>query len=141
MGVLKRHDGPRCGGHLDIAGAVTITVSLALAIYAVTDMNGEGSSPLHSGLLLGGAAVLAALFVFIEARAPEPLMPLGLLRERNLVVASIVGMFWASALYDWFFNGALYLQLVCKLSPLQVGLAFLPQIWLQRCCRYGLRRR
>ena len=53
-------------------------------------------------------------------------MPLGLFRLRNVAVSNVVGIFWAAAMFAWFFLSALYLQLVLGYSPLQVGLAFLP---------------
>jgi MFS family permease len=70
--------------------------------------------------------VLLAVFFVIESRVRAPLVPLGLLRKRNLATANIVGVLWAAAMFAWFFLSALYLQLVLGYSPLQVGLCFLP---------------
>jgi MFS family permease len=56
----------------------------------------------------------------------SPLVPLRLLRLRNIAVSNTVGVLWAGAMFAWFFLTALYLQLVLGYSPLQVGLAFLP---------------
>jgi MFS family permease len=53
-------------------------------------------------------------------------MPLRLFRLRNLATANVVGIFWAAAMFAWFFLSALYLQLVLGYDPLHVGLAFLP---------------
>src|SRR5207248_3036859 len=47
-------------------------------------------------------------------------------RRRNLATANVMGVLWAAAMFAWFFLSALYLQLVLKYEPLQVGLAFLP---------------
>ena len=111
---------------LDIAGAVTITASLMLAVYAIVNGNQEGwTSPQTLGVLAGAAALLG-VFLWIEARAGMPLVPLALFKLRNLVVSNIVGILWAAAMFAWFFLSALYLQLVLGYSPLQVGLAFLP---------------
>src|SRR4029079_15050335 len=49
-----------------------------------------------------------------------------LFRRRNVAVSNIVGVFWAAAMFAWFFLTALYLQQVLDYSPMQVGLAFLP---------------
>jgi EmrB/QacA subfamily drug resistance transporter len=111
---------------LDVAGAVTVTASLMIAVYAIVNGNEVGWMTLRTLGLLGIAAALFAIFVAIEARIPEPLMPLGLFRLRNLSVSSIVGVLWAAAMFAWFFLSALYLQLVLGYSPLEVGLAFLP---------------
>src|ERR671923_116996 len=77
-------------------------------------------------IVLGGAAVLLALFLVIESRVRSPLVPLGLFRLRNVATANVVGVLWAASMFAWFFLSALYLQLVLGYSPLQVGLAFLP---------------
>ena len=43
-----------------------------------------------------------------------------------MAVSNVVGIFWAAAMFAWFFLSALYLQHVLDYSPMQVGLAFLP---------------
>jgi EmrB/QacA subfamily drug resistance transporter len=111
---------------LDVAGAVTVTVSLMLAVYAIVNGNGVGWITVRTLGLLGVAATLFAIFLAIEARTSSPLMPLGLFRLRNLTFSSVVGVLWAAAMFAWFFLSALYLQLVLGYSPLEVGLAFLP---------------
>jgi MFS family permease len=79
-----------------------------------------------------------AIFVAIEAKGRAPLMPLGLFRLRNVVVANVVGVLWAAAMFAWFFVSALYLQLVLGYSPLQVGLAFLPANLIMGVLSVGL---
>jgi hypothetical protein len=76
--------------------------------------------------LLATSGLLLVIFIGIEARVPSPLLPLRLLRLRNIVVSNVVGVLWAGAMFAWFFLTALYLQLVLGYTPLQVGLAFLP---------------
>jgi len=111
---------------LDIAGAVTVTLSLLLAVYAIVDGNEAGWGSAQTIGLLVLAATLMALFLVIEARVSAPLMPLGLFRLRNLSVANVAGVLWAAAMFAWFFLSALYLQLVLNYTPMEVGLAFLP---------------
>jgi EmrB/QacA subfamily drug resistance transporter len=111
---------------LDVGGAITVTASLMIAVYAIVNGNEVGWMTLRTLGLLGVAAALFGIFIAIEARIPSPLMPLGLFRLRNLSVSSIVGVLWAAAMFAWFFLSALYLQLVLGYSPLEVGLAFLP---------------
>jgi EmrB/QacA subfamily drug resistance transporter len=111
---------------LDVAGAVTVTVALMLATYAIVNGNQAGWLSGQTVGLLAGAVVLLGAFLAIEARVDSPLMPLGLFRLRNLATANGVGVLWAAAMFAWFFLSALYLQLVLHYSPLQVGLAFLP---------------
>jgi EmrB/QacA subfamily drug resistance transporter len=114
------------GGRLDIAGAITVTGSLMLAVYAIVNGNEKGwTSGQTLGVLAASAAVFAA-FLTIESRVRVPLVPLRLFRLRNLSTASGVGVLWSGAMFAWFFMAALYLQLVLGYSPLQIGLAFLP---------------
>ncbi len=113
-------------GRLDVAGAVTVTASLMLAVYAIVNGNETGWTSGETLGLLAAAAALLAIFLVIEARVSAPLMPLGLYRLRNLSTANVVGVLMAGAMFGWFFLSALYLQLVLGYSPLQVGLAFLP---------------
>ena len=113
-------------GRLDVAGAVTVTASLMLAVYAIVNGNEQGWTSARTLGVLGAAAVLLGVFLVIEARAAAPLVPLGLFRLRNLAISNVVGVLWAAAMFAWFFLSALYLQLVLGYSPLEVGLAFLP---------------
>jgi EmrB/QacA subfamily drug resistance transporter len=111
---------------LDLAGAVTVTTSLMLAVYAIVNGNEVGWTTVRTLGLLAVAAGLFVTFLVIESRISSPLMPLGLFRIRNLAFANVVGVLWAAAMFAWFFLSALYLQLVLGYSPLEVGLAFLP---------------
>ena len=88
--------------------------------------------------MLAGAAVLLALFLAIEARVRSPLVPLGLFRLRNVATANVAGVFWAAAMFAWFFLSALYLQKVLHYSPLKVGLAFLPTSLIMGAFSLGL---
>jgi EmrB/QacA subfamily drug resistance transporter len=114
------------GARLDIAGAVTVTASLMLAVYAIVNGNETGWSSGETIGLLAAAAVLLAVFLVIESRVSAPLMPLGLFRLRNISTANAVGMLMAGGMFGLFFLSALYLQLVLGYSPLEVGLGFLP---------------
>jgi len=110
----------------DVGGALTITASLMLAVYAIVNGNEAGwTSTQTMSLLLTSVALLIA-FIFIEQRVKHPLIPLGIFRLRNLAIANIAAILWAAAMFAWFFISALYMQSVLGYSALQVGLAFLP---------------
>jgi EmrB/QacA subfamily drug resistance transporter len=126
MRVLPAGSRSGAGGRVDIAGAITVTAALMLAVYAIVNGNGAGWTSAQTLGLLAAAAVLLGGFVALESRISAPLVPLGLFRLRNLATANGVGVLWAGAMFAWFFLSALYLQLVLGYSPLQVGLAFLP---------------
>ena len=113
-------------GRLDVAGAVTVTSALMVAVYAIVNGNRVGWVTGQTLGLLGVAVGLLILFLVIESRVEAPLVPLRLFRLRNLATANVIGVLSAAAMFAWFFLSALYLQLVLGYSPLQVGLAFLP---------------
>ena len=117
---------PAAAQRLDLAGAVTVTVALMLAVYAIVNGNEVGWLTARTLGLLAAAGVLMAVFLALEARVGSPLVPLGLFKLRNVAVSNVVGVLWAAAMFAWFFLSALYLQLVLGYSPLEVGLAFLP---------------
>ena len=123
---------------LDVAGAVTVTGSLMLAVYAIVNGTGVGWTSPRTLIMLAAAGVLLGLFLSIEANASAPLMPLDLFRLRNVSTANVVGVLWAAAMFAWFFLSALYLQLVLGYSPLQVGLAFLPANLIMAVFSLGL---
>jgi EmrB/QacA subfamily drug resistance transporter len=137
------------GTRLDVAGAITVTASLMLAVYAIVNGNEVGWTSTQTLGLLATAVVLLGSFFAIESRVRDPLMPLDLFRRRNLATANVMGVLWAAAMFAWFFLSALYLQLVLHYEPLQVGLAFLPGnlvmavfsvgISAKLVMRYGLR--
>ncbi|NYH15615.1 MFS family permease [Paraburkholderia bryophila] len=126
VALLPSARGHAHGERLDVAGAVSVTASLMLAVYAVVNGNEAGWTSLQTLGLLFAALALLAVFLVIEARVQHPLMPLGLFRLRNVATANVVGVLWAAAMFAWFFISALYLQRVLGYRPLQVGLAFLP---------------
>jgi MFS family permease len=138
LALLPGSRGPATAGRLDVAGAVTVTTALMLAVYAIVNGNETGWTAGQTLGLLAAAAVLLAVFLGIEARTSSPLMPLGLFRLRNVATSNVVGVLWAGAMFAWFFLSALYLQLVLGYSPLQVGLAFLPANLIMAAFSVGL---
>ncbi|HVY83347.1 MAG TPA: MFS transporter, partial [Steroidobacteraceae bacterium] len=123
---------------LDVWGAITVTSSLMLAVYAIVNGNEAGWTSAQTIGLLAGAAVLLAAFLAIEARVASPLMPLAIFKLRNLTISNAVGILWAAGMFAWFFISALYLQLVLGYGPMQVGLAFLPANLIMAAFSLGL---
>src|SRR5258706_13658472 len=136
--LLPESRAPAAAARLDVGGAVTVTASLLLAVYAVVNGNGAGWTSAQTLGLLGAAAVLLALFLAIESRVRDPLMPLRLFRLRSVATANVVGILGSAAMFAWFFVSALYLQLVLGYSAMQVGLAFLPANLIMAAFSLGL---
>jgi EmrB/QacA subfamily drug resistance transporter len=118
-------------GRVDVAGAVTVTGSLMLAVYAIVNGNDTGWTSARTLGLLGGAVVLAAAFLVVERRVVAPLVPLALFRIRSLATANGLGVLMAGGMFAYFFFSALYMQEILDYTPLEVGLAYLPSmvIW------------
>lgn len=116
-------DGPR---HLDLAGAVTVTGALLLAVYATINGNQVGWASGQTLSLMLAAVLVFVVFLLIESRVRVPIVPLGLFRLRNLSVACVTGILWSAGMFSWFFLSALYMQQVLGFTPWQIGLAFLP---------------
>jgi EmrB/QacA subfamily drug resistance transporter len=136
--LLPSARGPAATGRLDVAGAVTVTASLMVAVYAIVNGNQEGWTSAQTLGLLGVAVALLVIFLTLESRVRAPLMPLGLFKLRNLATANVIGILWAAAMFAWFFLSALYLQRVLGYSPLEVGLAFLPANLIMGAFSIGL---
>src|SRR4051794_10403325 len=126
---------------LDVWGAVTVTAALVIAVYAIVNGNDVGWTSVRTLGLLAVSAALIAIFVAVESRVASPLIPLGLLRRRNIAVSNLVGVLWAAAMFAWFFLSALYLQLVLGYTPLEVGLVFLPANLIMGAFSLGLSAR
>ncbi len=140
---------PSKHAHLDVWGALTVTLSLMLAVYAIVNGGIAGWLSAQTLGTLAAAVVLMGVFLRIESRVLAPLMPLSLLRLRNVAVANGVGILWSASMFSWFFLSALYMQLVLGYDPFHVGLAFIPanlimavfSIWLSAKLvgRFGIR--
>ncbi|MFE9821810.1 MFS transporter [Streptomyces sp. NPDC005791] len=115
------------GSGLDLPGALTVTLGLMASVYGVAESHvyGWGSARVL-GPLLSGLALLAA-FLVIQARfAKNPLVPLGVFRNRSVAAANLVAFFGIAALFSTFYFFTLVLQQVLHYSPLRTGLSYLP---------------
>src|SRR5437763_1235007 len=101
--MLLPRDRVSTSGSLDVGGAVAVTTSLMLAVYAVVNGNEAGWGSAQTLGLIGAAIILFVIFLTIETRVAAPLMPLRLFRSRNVATSNIVGMLWAASMFAWFF--------------------------------------
>jgi len=129
---------PADRARLDVAGAISVTASLMLAVYAIVHGNEAGWTSAQTLVPLGIAIALMMAFLAIESRVSHPLMPLHMFALRNVATANVVGVLWAAALFAWFFISALYMQRVLNYGAMQVGLAFLPANIIMAAFSLGL---
>jgi EmrB/QacA subfamily drug resistance transporter len=121
--TVKRSDASR---NLDFAGAGVFTVAMTALLIGLTNkQSADWTEPTVGGLLLV-AAVLGALFVWIETRVKEPIIPMGMFRNRTYS-ASMLSTFLISF---GFFGAIIFLprwfQFVNGSSPTESGYQILP---------------
>ncbi|HEY9066159.1 MAG TPA: MFS transporter, partial [Burkholderiaceae bacterium] len=138
MGLLPHAKVEGTHQKLDIAGAILVTSSMMLAVYAVVNGNEVGWTSVQTLGMLGAAVVLLISFIITEVRISTPLMPLGMFKLRNLTTANLIGVLWAAGMFAWFFITTLYLQAVLGFTPFQIGLVFLPANLIMAAFSLGL---
>jgi len=124
--VIERDAGLGIAKGADLPGAALIVSALMLGVYTIVEATDYGWASAHT-LGFGAAAVaLLAGFFACEMRAANPLVPLRILRSRNLSGANSIQALMVAGMFGMFFLGSLYLQRVLGFTPLEIGLAFLP---------------
>jgi len=111
---------------LDLAGQLAAVVALGLPVAALIQgpALGWGSPLILAGLV--GSGVAWAVFLWLEARRAQPMLPLTLFRGRVFSASVLVSMATAFTFYGFVFVLSLYLQRIRGFASLQAGLAFLP---------------
>ncbi|WP_440069703.1 DHA2 family efflux MFS transporter permease subunit [Streptosporangium sp. OZ121] len=110
----------------DVVGAVLVTGGLMLGIYTVVKIEEYGWLAAHTLGLGAVSLALLAAFVIRQATARTPLMPLRILRSRNVSGANLVQILTLSAMFAFQIIVALYMQKVLGYGALDTGLAMLP---------------
>lgn len=124
--ALPRDRGIGLAAGADLAGALLVTSGLMIGIYTIVKVERYGWISAHT-LGLGALSVaLLAGFVVRQTRAAIPLMPLRILRSRNVSGAYAVQLLTLSAMFSFQVIVALYMQQVLGYSALDTGLAMLP---------------
>jgi EmrB/QacA subfamily drug resistance transporter len=109
----------------DIPGAVFVTAGLSSLVYAITQAGQDGWLAGKTVGFFAAAVVLLVGFVVWEARHPEPLMRLGILRIRTVSGANVAGFIMGTAMFAMFLMLTLYMQQVLGYSAMKTGVAYL----------------
>jgi EmrB/QacA subfamily drug resistance transporter len=109
---------------LDVAGAVTVTLGLALLVFAVSKAPDHGWSSSWTLIRLAVAVLLLLSFVGIEARAKDPLMPFHIFRIKTVTGANVCGLLLGAITFANFFLLTLYVQQVLGYSAIKTGITF-----------------
>jgi EmrB/QacA subfamily drug resistance transporter len=116
----------RRSGQLDLVGAVSSTLGMTALVYGIVRSASAGWSDPMTVASLGSGLVLLTVFVLVERRAPQPIMPLRLFAHRERAGAYAARLLVMSGLVGFWFFTTQFLQAVSGYSSLGAGLAFLP---------------
>ncbi len=111
--------------HFDAWGAITVTASLMLLVYGLTQSTNNGWGSWETLGSLAGSAVLMAVFLAIEVRSHSPLVRLGIFGKRTLTGANLVGFLLGTMIFGMFFLLSLYMQQVLGFSAMETGVGYL----------------
>ncbi|MGW2403484.1 MFS transporter [Streptomyces sp. NPDC001739] len=122
--VVKRE-----GVKVDWAGAFFISAAVSLLLVWVT-LAGDKYDWLswQTAAMVGGAVVLGAVFVFVETKAKEPIIPLRLFRNKTITLASVASLFVGIAMFTGTVFFSQYFQLARGKSPTMSGIMTIPMI-------------
>ncbi|MFC5407036.1 MDR family MFS transporter [Cohnella soli] len=114
---------------IDYAGAATFTIGVSSLLLALLTGGGEGKHAWDSTYILSLFAIAAlflVVFLFIERKAKEPMLPLELFRNRTLTVAYALGFFGFCIVAGVTLYIPMWVQTVMNLSATKSGLMLMP---------------
>ncbi|MGK8466372.1 MFS transporter [Nocardia cyriacigeorgica] len=113
---------------LDIPGTVVVTAALFGIVYGFSHAETDGwTNPVTLAFLIGGAALLA-VFVWLETRVANPLLPLRVVLDRTRGGSFLTVFVMGIGMFAIFLFLTYYMQLTLGYSPITTGVAFLPMV-------------
>ncbi|MEU1465453.1 MFS transporter [Streptomyces sp. NPDC005727] len=114
---------------VDWGGAFLISAAVSLLLLWVTFAGDKYDwVSWQTYAMVGGSVVLGALFVLVEAKASEPIIPLRLFRNRTITLASLASLFVGVAMFTGTVFFSQYFQLARDKSPTMSGVLTIPMI-------------
>ncbi|MFD0416691.1 MFS transporter [Streptomyces sp. NPDC127108] len=114
----------------DAAGALALTATLSVLVYALLSTPEHGWTAPFVPAALAGSLALFTAFLTLERRARTPLVPPGLLRHKTRAAASTALGLVAAAMFAAMFLLTLHLQSTLGYGPLRAGLGMAPMTLL-----------
>jgi EmrB/QacA subfamily drug resistance transporter len=110
----------------DVPGAVVITGGLMVLIHSLNEAITYGwqSARVIPGLV--AAAVLLVVFLVVEQRREDPLVPFSVFRVPTLRTANLVTVFFLGSVAIVFYFASLFMQQVLGYDALKAGMAYVP---------------
>ncbi|HET9381128.1 MAG TPA: MFS transporter [Streptomyces sp.] len=114
---------------VDWTGAFFITAAVCLLLVWVTFADDKYAwLSWQTYAMVGGALVLSLVFLLVETRASEPIIPLRLFRNRTIALASVASLFVGIAMFAGTVFFSQYFQLARDKSPTLSGIMTVPMI-------------
>ena len=113
-------------GRLDIPGLGLISAGLLAIVWGVINGNDLGWTSVQVVGSIGAGIALLAGFLAWEARAAQPMLPLGVFRNRAFSSANAVSFLMFFGMFGAVFLLSQFFQVVQGYSPFQAGLRTLP---------------
>ncbi|OXY93375.1 transporter [Streptomyces diastatochromogenes] len=114
---------------VDWGGAFVISAAVSLLLIWVTFAGDKYDwISWQTYAMVGGSIVLGALFVLVESKASEPIIPLRLFRNRTITLASLASLFVGVAMFTGTVFFSQYFQLARDKSPTMSGVMTIPMI-------------
>ncbi|WP_437007904.1 MFS transporter [Streptomyces sp. enrichment culture] len=114
---------------VDWAGAFFVTAAVCLLLVWVTFADDKYSwMSWQTGAMVGGAIVLTLIFLLVESKASEPIIPLRLFKNRTITLASLASLFVGIAMFAGTVYFSQYFQLARDKSPTMSGVMTIPMI-------------
>ncbi|MFG2772671.1 MFS transporter [Streptomyces sp. NPDC048350] len=114
---------------VDWTGAFVISAAVSLLLIWVTFAGDKYDwMSWQTAAMVGGSVALGALFVLVESRASEPIIPLRLFRNRTITLASVASLFVGVAMFAGTVFFSQYFQLARNESPTMSGVLTIPMI-------------
>ncbi|MET8544003.1 MFS transporter [Kitasatospora sp. NPDC004799] len=126
LAPLYINESERHPGRFDLTGAFSATAGMVSLVYGFIRASDHGWTDGVTLTAFSLAAVLLTAFLLHERRAPQPITPLHLFRDRNRSGAYGLMLCVAATMFSIFFFITLFVQEVLGFSPLRAGIAFLP---------------
>ncbi|MEU5956080.1 MFS transporter [Streptomyces sp. NPDC047525] len=114
---------------VDWGGAFFITAAVCLLLVWVTFAGDKYDwMSWQTGAMVGGSIVLGLLFLLVESKASEPIIPLRLFRNRTITLASLASLFVGVGMFAGTVFFSQYFQLARDKSPTMSGVMTIPMI-------------
>ncbi|WP_089100588.1 MFS transporter [Streptomyces hyaluromycini] len=114
---------------VDWAGAFFVAAAVSLLLVWVTFAGDKYDwISWQTYAMIGGSIVLGLIFVLVESKAKEPIIPLRLFRNRTITLASLASLFVGVAMFTGTVFFSQYFQLARDKSPTMSGVMTIPMI-------------